>query len=243
MASSTGIASCTFQSAEGKACGKQEVYGSAQEALRFCWEHYVLRCAQCQGRQALFECAAALPAGVPCRAPMCSTECYKAHMKSHPTGMTAPRQIPIQVIFADGSVYDHSVAETGLTEEIVFEHPTTKAPARCLRRPNQPAGSKPVYAEHPQIRRSFPAPLELPRQPPPPAAPPLSQPKPTSGAFSVRTQNALTAFSLHVSWLTALIETRDERILRVLPPGVVDRLEQALVETTVALLEANSHGG
>ena len=240
MASSTGIASCSFQTAEGKACGKQEVYGSTNEALRFCWQHYVLRCVHCQSRQAHFECAAVLPSGAPCRAPICTADCYKAHMKSHPAGLNTPRQIAIQVIFADGSIYDHVVSESGLTEEIIFEHPTTKARARCLRRPNPAPGSKPVYAELPQTRQPLPAPIEITRQPP---MQPTAPAKTHTGPFAARTQNAVTAFSLHVSWLTALIETRDERILRILPRDVVERLEQALVETTVALLEANSHGG
>jgi hypothetical protein len=235
MASSTGIASCIFQNAEGKACGKHEVYGTGKDSLRFCWDHYVLRCAQCQSRQALFECALILPSGTPCRAPLCSPECYQLHQQKHP-GATSipPKKISIQVIFADGSIYDHTVPETGLTEELLFEHPQTKAPARCLRRPSPTPGGVPVYAELPQTRKPLPPPLEIPKP---------SPVKPQPGPFSTRNQNAVTAFSLHVSWLTALIETRDERILRVLPSGVIERLEQALVETTVALLEANSHGG
>lgn len=245
MASSTGTqgtaASCIFQMAEGKSCGDTKVYGTGKDALRFCWSHYVLRCAECQTRQALFECAMLTSAGSYCRLPMCSEACYKSHQQKFHQNAWQPvqRKVAIQVVFADGSIYDHDAPEQTLVEEIVFQHPVHKTHHRCLRKPS-PQGGIPIYAELPQIHKPLPPPLELPRTPPP------AQPAATmrSGAtYQYRPQNALTAFSLHVSWLTALIETRDERIARVLPQETLQRLEQALVETTVALLESNTHGG
>lgn len=233
-------ASCIFQTAEGRACGETKVYGTGKDALRFCWSHYALRCAECQTRQALFECAMLTNAGSVCRLPMCSVECYKTHQqKSHPLSrQPLKKNVPIQIVFADGSIYDHEAVESSLVEEIVFEHPITKAHARCLRRPGAGPGGVPVYAELPQTRKPLPPPLELPRTPPPP------QPSQRSGAsFQHSPKNAVTAFSLHVSWLLALIETRDERILKVLSVEHLQRLEQVLCETTIALLETNNHGG
>lgn len=240
----TGAASCIFQLAEGHACGNTQVYGTGKDALRFCWSHYVLRCAECQVRQALFECAMVTAAGTYCRLPMCSPECYKAHQdKAHPAGwQPVQKKVPIQVVFADGSVYDSHSQDSSLVEEIVFEHPVTKKHARCLRKPVAGPGGAIVYAELPQIHKSMPAPLEIPRTPPPAPQPPMP-PQRSGASFQKSPQNAVTAFSLHVSWLLALLETRDERIMRVLPLEQLQRLEQVLCETTVALLESNHHGG
>lgn len=230
----TETASCIFKTAEGQACGDGKVYGTGRNALRFCWAHYVLRCAECQVKQALFECPAPVAAGSPCRLPLCSVECQKTHQQRHPGNWQAnQRTVPIQVIFADGSIHDHQVPESGLTEEILFENPATKEPARCLRKPSSIPGAPLVYAEKPRTQKPLPAPMELPRTAPPRASVP----------FQAKTQNAVAAFSLHISWLTALVETRDERILRVLPLDVLQRLEGALVETTLALLESNHHVG
>jgi hypothetical protein len=175
---------------------------------------------------------------------MCSVECYKAHQQKHHPVSRQPlkKNVPIQVVFADGSIYDHEALESALVEEIVFEHPVTKAHARCLRRPGASPGGVPVYAELPQIRKPLPPPLELPRVSPQPS--PQPQPSQRSGAsHQHHPKNAVTAFSLHVSWLLALIETRDERILKVLSVEHLQRLEKVLCETTIALLETNNHGG
>lgn len=245
MASSTGTpgttASCTFQAAEGRACGETQVYGAGKDALRFCWSHYVLLCGECKGRQSRFECAMVTAAGSYCRIPICSEACYKAHQEKHHPAAWQPsqRKITLQVVFADGGIYESEVQESALAEEIVFQHPVHKTHHRCLKRPVAGPGGCPVYAEVPPMQKPLPPPLEIPRAP----AQPPPMPAARSGAsFQHRPQNAVTAFSLHVSWLTALIETRDERIVRVLPPNILQRLEQALVETTVALLETSHHG-
>lgn len=249
MASSTGThetTSCVFQSAEGRPCGDSRVYGTGKDALRFCWAHYVLRCAECMKRQALFECAMITQAGTYCRVPICSDACYKSHQQKHHQAAWQPapqRTIPIQVVFADGGIYDHDAPENSLVEEIVFQHPVHKSHHRCLRKPPASPGGMIVYAELPQIQKSLPPPLEIPRTPPPPPAPPPMPPQRSGATHQHRPQNAVTAFSLHVSYLTALIETRDERIVRVLPPDVLQRLGDALLETTIALLESNHHGG
>lgn len=234
MASSTATASCIFQLAEGHTCGDAKVYGTGKNALRFCWAHYVLRCAECGVKQALFECAMLSSAGTVCRLPMCSVECYTAHQqKHHPMRQREQKKVPIQVVFADGSIHDHMAPESSLTDEIVFEHPQTRERARCLRKPSSVAGAPVIYAELPRTHKPMPPPLELPRA----AASRSNSP------FQGGPQNAVTAFALHVSWLTALLETRDERIMRALPVEILQRLETALVETTVALLESNHHVG
>lgn len=244
-----GTARCNFQNAEGRICGDAKVYGTDADAYRFCWSHYVIRCAECTTAQALFECAMLTASGRHCRMPICSQACYKAHQKKHHPAawQPAPRKLLIQVVFADGSIFDHTAEESTLVDEIVFEHPVLKTHHRCLKKPMVGPGGSLVYAEPPRVYKSVPAPLEIPRTPPPQPQPqpqPAPPPSPRSGGpFQTRTQNAVTGFCLHISWLTALIETRDERILRVLPPDILQRLEQSLMETTVALLESNHHGG
>lgn len=238
MESSTGTASCIFRTAEGHVCGDTKVYGTGKDALRFCWAHYVVRCAECNVKQALFECAAVDASGAFCRLPMCSKRCYEDHLaKTHPRMQEAPKQVPIQVVFADGSVHDHMVAESAMTAEIVFEHPVTGEHARCLRKPSGNGRGPIVYAEQPRIQKPLPGPVELPRA----AATAAPAPRRENPLPHVP-QNAAVAFSLHVSWLLALLETRDERVLRVMPAETARRLEVALAETTVALLEANPHG-
>jgi hypothetical protein len=238
MESSTGIASCIFKTAEGHVCGDTKVYGTGKDALRFCWSHYIVRCADCNVKQATFECAAVDASGSFCRLPMCSQRCYESHIaKSHPHVQETPKRVPIQVVFADGSVHDHTVPETALTEEIVFEHPTTREHARCLKKPQGNTRGPVVYAERPRVQQPYPAPVEIPRAAATAApAPRRESPLPQAP------QNAAVAFALHVSWLLALIETRDERVLRALPAETARRLEVVLAETTVALLEVNPHG-
>jgi hypothetical protein len=230
MASSTETASCIFQIAEGRPCGDQKVYGTGKEDLKFCWAHYILRCIECRVTQALFECAMVTTAGTSCRQPICSSACYKAHQKKHQNWQPTPRLLPIQVVFADGSVHDHNTPETALTDEIVFENPTTRERARCLRKPSSGPDSPIIYAEMPRAQRPLPS-LESPKQA-----------QKTNLPYEPKTRNAVTAFSLHVSWLTALIETRDPRILRVLPADLIQRLELVLAETASTLLESNNHG-
>ena len=238
MESSIETASCIFRMAEGHVCGDTKVYGTGKDALRFCWSHYVVRCAECNVKQATFECSALDASGAFCRLPMCSEQCYQAHLKKHhPQMQQAPKHVPIQVVFADGSVHDHWVLETALSPEIVFEHPTTKAHARCLKKPANNGGGPIVYAELPRIQKPAPLPVELPRA----AASAAPVPR-RENPLPQTPQNAAVAFSLHVSWLLALLETRDDRVLRVLPVETARRLEVALTETTVALLDSNPHG-
>lgn len=231
-------ASCIFQKAEGVRCGEEKVYGANEDGLRFCWEHYALRCAHCGNRQALGECTIKLPGGTICRTPLCSEECIKAHRaKEHANWQPLPPKVTIRVIFADGGIHEHLIEKAALVEEIVFENPNSKAHARCLRRSD--SGAVPVYVERPAPSPPTPAPLEISR---PVAA--AAAPSPRSGASLQKPQqNAVLAFSQHVSWLLALLETHDERILKALPRDVLQKLEGSLTETTIALLEANLHGG